>query len=154
MAILGNKSRLYIPALGGIYASLEPLMLPLLRVSLGLILMPHGAQKVFGMFGGAQIPFARFFEGAGYKPGAFWVMFIGLLELVGGLLMVVGLFTRVVAFLFVLFMLNAIWFTSAKGFFWTAGGMEFAILLGVVSLVFAIRGGGDYSIDKSMSKEF
>jgi putative oxidoreductase len=149
-----NKSRLYIPALGGLYAVLEPFTLPLMRVALGLLLMPHGAQKLFGWFGGAQIPFARFFEGVGYKPGAVWVMVIGLIEFVGGLLMVAGLFTRLVAFLLVLFMINAVWVTSAKGFFWTAGGAEFAILLLVVSAVFMIRGAGDYSVDKMMTKEF
>ncbi len=154
MAILGDKSRLYIPALGGLYSSLEPLMLPLLRVALGAVLMPHGAQKLFGMFGGAQIPFARFFESFGYTPGATWVIVIGMIEFFGGLLMVLGLFTRAVALLFTLFMINAVWVTSGKGFFWTAGGAEFAILLLVVSLVFLIRGAGDYSIDKSMSKEF
>ena len=50
-------------------------------------------------------------------------------------------------------MINAVWFTSAKGFFWTAGGSEFSILLLVVALVFLIRGGGDYSVDQKLSKE-
>ena len=50
-------------------------------------------------------------------------------------------------------MINAVHFTSAKGFFWTQGGSEFSILLLVVALVFMIKGGGDYSIDKGMSKE-
>ena len=47
-----NKPALYIPALGGIYSSLDGLAAPLLRVVVGLSLMPHGAQKLFGMFGG------------------------------------------------------------------------------------------------------
>jgi putative oxidoreductase len=153
MAMFG-KDRLYIPALGGLYSSLEPLMLPLLRVALGVVLIPHGCQKLFGIFGGAQIPFVKFFEANGYVPGAAWVIVIGLIEFGGGLLMIAGLFTRLVALLMSLFMINAIVVTSAKGFFWTAGGAEYAILLLVVSLVFMIRGAGDYSLDKSMSKEF
>ena len=147
-------SRYYIPALGNLYASLDRFMLPLLRVALGVILIPHGCQKFFGWFGGAG--FARFtqiFESIGYKPGALWVTLVAGTELIGGLLLVVGLFTRFAALAVVIFMLNAIWFTSAKGFFWTAGGMEYSILLGVVALVFLIKGGGECSIDRKMSKE-
>ena len=50
-------------------------------------------------------------------------------------------------------MINAVHFTSAKGFFWTRQGSEFSILLLVVALVFLVTGGGDYSIDQKMSKE-
>jgi uncharacterized membrane protein YphA (DoxX/SURF4 family) len=50
-------------------------------------------------------------------------------------------------------MINAVHFTSAKGFFWTQGGSEFAILMLVVALVFVIKGGGEYSIDNAMSRE-
>ncbi len=147
-------NRFYIPALGGLYASLDRYMLPMLRIVLGVILIPHGCQKLFGMFGGAG--FARFtqiFEGIGYKPGWFWVLLVALTELVGGLMLIFGFFTRFAALAVVIFMLNAVWFTSAKGFFWTAGGSEFSILLLAVALVFMIRGGGECSIDSRMSKE-
>ena len=66
-----ERSRLFIPALAPIYAGLSPIALPLLRVALGIILIPHGCQKLFGWFGGAG--FARFtqiFESIGYRPGA------------------------------------------------------------------------------------
>jgi putative oxidoreductase len=149
-----SSSRYYVPALSAVYAALEPFMLPLLRITLGVILIPHGCQKLFGWFGGAG--FARFtqiFEGIGYKPGAFWVTVVALTELVGGLMLVFGFFTRFAALAVVIFMLNAVWFTSAKGFFWTAGGMEFSLLLLVVALVFMVRGGGEYSVDQKLSKE-
>ena len=45
-------NRYYIPALGSLYASLDRYMLPMLRIVLGVILIPHGCQKLFGMFGG------------------------------------------------------------------------------------------------------
>src|SRR5919204_660776 len=125
--------RLFIPALGNIYAVAEPYALPVLRAVLGLILIPHGCQKLFGWFGGM-----------GYKPGWFWVLVVALTELVGGLCLVLGLFTRVAALLVVIFMLNAVWFTSAKGFFWTQQGSEYSILILFVALVFLIRGGGEY----------
>jgi putative oxidoreductase len=150
-----NSNRLYIPALGPIYAKLEPFMLPMLRIMLGVILIPHGCQKAFGLFGGAG--FARFtqiFESIGYKPGAVWLTLVILVELVGGVCLVLGLFTRVAAFGVVLFMLNAVWFTSAKGFFWTAQGYEYSLLILAVAVVFMVRGGGDYALDSKMSKEF
>ena len=50
-------------------------------------------------------------------------------------------------------MINAVWFTSAKGFLWTAQGYEYSLLILVVALLFLVRGGGDLSIDKGMSKE-
>ena len=65
-----------------------------------------------------------------------------------------GLFTRPAALSIVIFMIFSIHFTSAKGFFWTNGGMEYSILILLVALVFMIRGGGEYSLDKSMAKEF
>lgn len=148
------SSRYYVPACGKLYAALDPYALPLLRVVLGMILIPHGCQKLFGWFGGAG--FARFiqiFEGIGYKPGAFWVAVVALTELVGGLLLVFGLFTRFAAAAVVIFMINAVWITSARGFFWTAGGAEFSILILAVALVFLVRGGGKCSVDARMSRE-
>ncbi|MBN9048133.1 MAG: DoxX family protein [Rhizobiales bacterium] len=150
-----ERSRLFIPALAPLYAALSPIALPLLRVALGIILIPHGCQKLFGWFGGAG--FARFtqiFESIGYRPGAMWVTIVALTEIVGGICLVLGLFTRAASFFVFIFMVNAVWFTSAKGFFWTAGGSEYSWLLLAVSFVFLIRGAGDYSIDQKMSKEF
>ncbi len=146
--------RYYIPALGNLYASLDRFMLPMLRIVLGLILIPHGCQKLFGWFGGAGfVRFTQIFEGIGYKPGAFWVSVVALTELVGGLMLVFGFFTRFAALGVVIFMINAVWFTSAKGFFWTAGGSEFSLLLLAVALVYLVKGSGEYSVDSRMSKE-
>jgi putative oxidoreductase len=148
-------SRYYIPALGNLYTSLDRYMLPMLRIVLGLILIPHGCQKLFGWFGGAG--FARFtqiFEGIGYKPGAFWVSVVALTEIVGGLMLVFGIGTRLAALAVTIFMINSVWFThSTKGFFWLAGGSEYSILILAVALVFLVKGGGECSIDRRMSKE-
>jgi len=148
-------SRYYIPALGVLYARLEPFVLPLLRVGLGLILIPHGCQKLFGMFGGMGLNAnAALFQRLGYSPGMFWGTLVGCTEVIAGTLLVLGLFTRPAALSIVIFMIFSIHFTSAKGFFWSAGGMEYSILILLVALVFMIRGGGEYSLDKSMPKEF
>ena len=78
--------RLYIPALGELYAKLDPYALTMLRVAMGLILIPHGCQKAFGWFGGLGFErFSQIFANIGYKPGAFWVTIVLLTEIVGGL---------------------------------------------------------------------
>lgn len=147
-------ARYYISACGRIYDSLSIYMLPMLRIVLGAVLVPHGCQKLFGWFGGMGFErFSGLFDQLGYKPGAFWVAVVALTELVGGIMLIFGFFTRFAAAGVAIFMINAVWFTSAKGFFWTAGGSEFSILILAVAFVFLIRGGGEYSIDSKMSKE-
>jgi putative oxidoreductase len=151
---MAMSSRLYVPAFGGLYESLHPYALPLLRIVMGLTLFPHGAQKAFGWFGGAGFEkFTQIFDTVGYKPGAFWVTVVMLTEMVGGLCLALGLFTRVAALFIVIFMINAVIFTSAKGFFWTAGGLEYSLMIGIVALVFLIRGGGRYSLDAALGRE-
>lgn len=150
-----NSNRHYIPALEPLYAKFNDCALPMLRIVTGLILIPHGCQKAFGWFGGAGFTrFTQIFDSIGYKPGAVWLSIIIFVELVGGLCLVLGLFTRVAALLVGLFMVNAIWTLWAKGFFWTAGGWEYSLLILAVSLVFMVRGGGSCSLDGKMSREF
>ena len=63
-----NSSRYYIPALAGLYSSLQSLVLPLLRAGLGIILLAHGCQKLFGMFGGMGLTAnAALFQRLGYN---------------------------------------------------------------------------------------
>ena len=147
--------RYYIPALGNLWASLQSIALPILRAGLGIILIAHGCQKLFGMFGGMGLNAnAALFERLGYSPGMFWGTLVGCTETIGGTLLVIGLFTRPASLAVVIFMIFSIHFTSAKGFFWSAGGMEYSILILLVALAFLIRGGGEYSVDKSIGKEF
>jgi putative oxidoreductase len=146
--------RPYVPAFSGIYAAFDPIALPLLRLTMGLILVPHGCQKLFGWFGGLGFEkFTEIFDKIGWHPAVFWVALVALTESVGGLMLAFGFLTRFAAAAILIFMLNAVWATSAKGFFWAQGGMEYPILIGVVALVFLIKGGGRYSIDHALGKE-
>ena len=148
-------SRYYIPALGSLYASLDRFALPILRAGLGLILMAHGSQKLFGLFGGMGLTAnAGLFDKLGYHPGMFWGTLVGCTELIGGACLVIGLFVRPAAVAVIIFMIFSIQFTSKAGFFWTKGGMEYSILILLVALVFAIRGGGQCAVDTKMPKEF
>ena len=146
--------RPYVPAFSGIYAAFDPIALPLLRLAMGLILFPHGCQKLFGWFGGLGFEkFTEIFDKIGWHPAAFWVALVALTESVGGLLLAFGFMTRFAAAAILIFMLNAVWATSAKGFFWAQGGMEYPILIGIVALVFLIKGGGRFSVDHALGKE-
>src|SRR5712692_5508617 len=61
--------RLYVPALGGIYSAVSEFAEPILRIGLGGILIPHGCQKLFGLFGGMGLTAnAALFERLGYSP--------------------------------------------------------------------------------------
>jgi putative oxidoreductase len=146
--------RPYVPAFSGIYAAFDPIALPLLRLTMGLILFPHGCQKLFGWFGGLGFEkFTEIFDKIGWHPAVFWVALVALTESVGGLLLAFGFLTRFAAAAIMIFMINAVWATSAKGFFWAQGGMEYPILIGIVALVFLIKGGGRFSVDHALGKE-
>jgi putative oxidoreductase len=150
-----GTQKLYIPALGKFYDATEDYAVPLLRIALGGILIPHGMQKLFGAFGGMGLSGnAALFDRIGYSPGMFWGTLVGLTEFIGGILLVIGLFTRGAALAVVIFMLNAVYFTSKTGgFFWTTRGSEFSILLLAVALFLLIRGGGAYSLDRKLGRE-
>ena len=146
--------RLYIPALGGIYSAVSEFAEPILRIGLGGILIPHGCQKLFGLFGGMGLTAnAALFERLGYSPGMFWGTLVGCTEFIGGILLVLGLFTRFAAAAVLIFMIVAVKFTSAKGFFWSAGGWEYPLLIGICALFFLIRGGGHCSLDRTIGRE-
>lgn len=151
------KPELYIPALQPLYDRVAEYGMPLVRVAAGLILVPHGLQKVFGMWGGNIVNTAGFFAKVGLEPALPLAYFTGLTEIVGGLCLALGLFTRVAgAAIFIL--LTVAWYKVhlANGFFWSrpGGGIEFALLWSLVALGFAFAGGGKYSLDAKLGKEF
>ncbi|MAF50063.1 MAG: DoxX family protein [Rhodospirillales bacterium] len=156
-----DRSGLYIPGLGGIYDSLSDLAYPILRIAMGAWYIPHGWVKIIGggvakyndagaLVGGT----AGFMAKMNFPIPEVLAWYIGLLELVGGALLVLGLLTRLVAIQYVGFMLVAAIFVHKANWFWTGRGMEMPLLLLVIAVVLFIRGGGNLSIDKSMSKEF
>lgn len=148
------RQRLVLPFLEPLYLALSPVMEPLVRAVAGLCLVPHGAQKLFGAFGGGGIAgTAQFLASTGYVPGTAWAVALGSLEFFGGLLLALGLFTRPVAAAVVVFMLMAILHHLPNGFFWPDGGFEYPLFWGVVALSFAVRGGGPYSLDALLGRE-
>ena len=124
--------------------------LALLLVRLiGLGFAAHGAQKLFGWFGGYGLAgTAGFFESLGFKPGTLFAATAGVSELVGGLLLALGLFGPVGPMLMVSVMLVAILTVHApKGFFVTNGGMELNLAYIAIAVAVALVGPGAYSLD-------
>ena len=156
MALQDQKIPLYIAPLDRLYETLKPLSYPLLRIAMGLFYVPHGAQKLFGLWSGPTV--AQLTVGFG-RMGAFWghagwVYYIACLEFLGGLLMAAGFLTRIVAFQFVCFMGTAFFVANAgNGWFWTKGGIEAPGIWGLTCLVILINGGGRFSIDRAIGRE-
>lgn len=143
-----------IPAIGSITSALSPLAEPLVRVAAGLILVPHGAQKLFGWFGGYGIEATGQFFATKLGLPASLAVLAGLIEFVGGLALAAGLLTRPVAALVAGLMGVAVLQVHlGAGFFWTSGGYEYPLLWGIVALSFAIRGGGRISVDALIGRE-
>ena len=146
-------SKLYIPSLGGLYTKFTPYTWLMVRVVAGVLLIPHGYQKLF--VPGAIDGTAGFMGSLGLVPGVFWAWVIALLEFVGGIMLAIGFLTRPVAAMVVGFMAVAAFYVHwGNGFFWNKGGFEYPLMWGVIALAFLIRGAGDYSVDSKMSREF
>jgi putative oxidoreductase len=151
-----GDTRLIIPAFGPLYKSLDGISELLLRVVCGGLLIPHGMQKLFGLFGGNIEGTAGFFSNMGLEPAMALAYYIGTLEVVGGILLVIGLFTRLVAVQVLGFMLVAAFWVhwGVGGYFWTDGGLEYPLMWAAVALFLVIRGGGAMSVDAKLGREF
>jgi putative oxidoreductase len=120
-----------------------------LRLVLGVIFIGHGAQKLFGSFGGPRISgFAKMLEQLGVKPARPMAILAGLAEFVGGILVMLGFLTPVAALALIVVMIVAIVAVHLKnGFFGTNGGYEFNLALVGIALTLLIAGAGVYSLD-------
>ena len=121
----------------------------LLRLTVGLSMAAHGSQKAFGWFGGyGPDGTGQFMEALGFRPGRRHALAAGLAELVGGLLLAVGLFTPVAAALIASVMVVAAATVHWKnGFFITSGGYELNLVFGMAALSVAFTGPGTLSLD-------
>ena len=146
-----DSSRLIFPGVAKLYEKFSPYSYAIVRIGLGLILIPHGANKLFfGDVVNATNTMAKLGLGA---PAA-WAWFIGVLEFFGGAMLVLGLYTRAVA-LAVFIEMGVIAFGVLwPKWFWGGRGMEYVVLMGIVALAVFFRGGGPLSIDRRMRKEF
>lgn len=123
-----------------------------LRLTLGIIFIAHGLQKVFGYWGGPGLStWIGRDAPLGLRPAVFWLGAAAFAELVGGALVLLGLLTRVGAFgiacVMLVAMISVHW---PRGFFAGTGGIEFTLALLGMALALLIAGGGRASIDERL----
>lgn len=124
-----------------------------LRVPVGIIFAAHGAQKLFGWFGGYGLTgTAQWMESIGLAPGVLMVLLAGGAEFFGGLALIVGLLVRPAAAALSVAMLVAILKVHlGNGLFMSNNGYEFGLALLAVSVSLLISGAGRASVDAAIA---
>jgi putative oxidoreductase len=126
-----------------------------IRLTTGLLLVPHGAQKLFGWFGGHGLEATgQAFQSMGMSNGYQVALAAGVVEFFAGLALAIGLFTRISAAAAVILLGVTVTVHMPNGLMWTAGGFEYPLMWAVFALYFWVKGGGDYSVDRLIGKEF
>ena len=145
--------RPFTPRIAALYRPLEPYGYAVLRIGTALTLfVPHGWQKLFGS---APVAAGKFLAPTLVPASPGWAMAIGSLELFGGLLLALGLLTRPVALLLLIEFLYATFAVPRDLAWWMKGVTEhYSLLISVLCLCFVLRGGGGYSLDGRIGKEF
>ncbi len=127
----------------------------LLRVPVGTILAGHGAQKLFGWFGGYGLEgTGQWMSSIGLEPGYLMALIAGGTEFFGGIALILGLLTRPVAIASAVIMLVALVAVHlGNGFFMSSNGIEFALALLAATVALAIQGGGALSVDRVIGQQ-
>jgi putative oxidoreductase len=144
-----------------LYQTLSPYAYALLRIAVGLALVPHGLRNTFGFFPGSGAvalnlkALAAGLDRGGYRPGRFWAPAISVTQLIGGPLLAVGLFTRPVALAVVLFLLVAnVERWRVGGYFWNKLGLEYTLMWTIAAFYVLVHGGGLFSLDHLFGLDF
>jgi len=119
------------------------------RIVIGLIMAAHGAQKLFGWFGGYGLSkTGEFFVGLGFRPGKTFAAAASLTEITSGLLVALGFLGPIGPALMISVMIVAMMTVHrGHGLFATTGGHEVPLLYATVALGLALTGYGQYSLD-------
>ncbi|WP_031078630.1 DoxX family membrane protein [Streptomyces sp. NRRL S-118] len=121
----------------------------LLRVGTGSVLAAHGAQKLFGWFGGGGIAgTSQAMEAMGFRPGKHSAIAAGLGEAGGGTLLMLGLATPAAGAVAAGAMAGAVAVHAPAGFFNQSGGFEYPAFLGFTAAAIGLAGAGRYSLDQ------
>ncbi len=147
-----DEPKLIFPGLAGVYERFAPYSYPFIRFATGAILVPHGVQKML------NAPIAKFAPNIAAKglPFAEALAYLTYFaESVAAICLAIGLFTRIAAAMIGIEMLVIVFiFQWQFGYFWTVRGYEFALLWALLCIAIFFKGGGRYSIDRLIGKEF
>jgi putative oxidoreductase len=144
-----TKPRLLFPQLRGFYEWAEPISYLLIRLTVGLMILPHGWPKLMQGVGATA---AQALIRRGIQPAEPLAVALIILETVGGLCVALGLFTRFWAAAITVEMMVIVYHHMPK-FGWTGPGYEYPLMWGLVMLAVALRGGGPYSLDRMLGRE-
>ena len=124
-----------------------------LRIPAGVIFVAHGAQKLFGSFGGYGLEgTGQWMASIGLEPGYLMALGAGSAEFFGGIALLIGLLTRPAAVVLAVTMLVAIFAVHfANGLFMSNNGYEFGLALVAISVALAFNGGGKFSLDRKLA---
>lgn len=120
-----------------------------IRLAVGLVFAAHGAQKLFGWWGGPGMDrWTGVIEGMGVRPPRLWAAVAALNELAGGLFLAIGLLTPLAAAVLVaqsaVIIARVHW---TKGFWNSSGGFEYPLVMGAGALGIALAGPGAWALD-------
>jgi len=126
-----------------------------LRLTAGLIFVAHGAQKLFGAFGGYGLEgTGQWMASIGLEPGYLMALMAGGAEFFGGLALILGLLTRPASAVLAITMIVAIFAVHAgNGLFMSNNGYEFGLALAGMSLALFFTGGGRFSLDRALADQ-
>ncbi len=148
---MNGGTKLIYPGLAGFYATWGPIAYTLMRVVVGIMFLMHVRGKFHA---GADAVAANIMGKNGLQPAILFAYAAMFLETVGGVCLIIGLLTRVVAAALAIEMLIALIFVHLpRGYAAGGGGYEYVLLIGAVCFAIAIRGGGPYSADAKIGKE-
>jgi putative oxidoreductase len=125
----------------------------IVRLALGLMLLPAGIDKLF--LGGVDRIAAGNIKALGLEPAMAWAWLVAVVEFFGAVAFILGLFVRPFAVaVFIELLVIAFGIMALRGYYWTAGGMEVALLMAAASLCLVLGGGGRYALDRVIGREF
>ncbi len=143
----GNEPKLLFSGLAGFYASVSDLWYPMIRITVGAILLVHGWDKFVR---GPMNVAGRALTQIGFDPPVAWANFLLFLETAGAVCIIIGLFTRVFAAAIAIEMAVITFLVFMPlGF----GRMEYTLMCRIVMFAIALRGGGQYSLDRVIGKQ-
>ena len=143
------EPKLLIPQLKPFYDFVEPLSWVLIRLTVGLMILPHGIPKLMA---GVSATAAMALERRGIGAAEPLAVVLIILETVGGLCVALGLFTRFFAAAITIEM-GVIAYHHLPKFGWTGPGYEYPLMWGLIMLAIALRGGGPWSLDRKIGKQ-
>ncbi len=120
-----------------------------LRIPVGITLAAHGAQKLFGWFGGYGLEgTGQWMASIGFEPGYLMALLAGSAEFFGGIALILGLLTRPAAAVAAFTMAVAMTVHVGNGLFVSNNGYEFALVLLAATVALTIQGGGAFAADR------